>query len=249
MYDVKFIYEHLADDLSKEIFTYRYMYYLTADNSYLRKTALTRKEVLEIYNIIKGSRKKKLIFGAGIWGEGILRTFNDIEFECFVDNKKQLDEFVGKRVISFEEYIEQYRNEMILISSRIYNEEIYKQLKENGISEENIINIGNLNDELNKVQYFDLPELYEDLKKREVFVDAGALDGRTSILFRKWAGENFGKVYTVEPDERNLSFLENNLKQAGLEEYTIVSKGLWDKEDILCFEANGNGVSKLCAFS
>lgn len=245
---VKRVWERLADEESKDIFNFRCMHFLTKDDAFLRKTALLVPEAKKVYTFLKRSTQKKLIFGAGIWGEGILRTFNDINFECFVDNyrdKKNLSKFAGKRVISFEEYLLQYTDDLIIISSRIYNRQIYQQLIENGISENNIVNIGGINDCLNKKQYFDLPQLKEHMCKNEIFVDAGSLDGRSSICFEEWCGGRYEKVYAIEPDAHNKELCRVNFKKNGIENYEIIDKGLWDKETILEFEENKNGVSKI----
>ena len=248
MENVKWIYEHLVDETSKKIFALRYMYYLTGDYTFLLQTSLTRKEVKEVHAKIKASNKRKLIFGAGIWGEGILRTFNDIEWECFVDNyrdKKGLHEFAGKRVLSFDEYLDSYKEELIIISSRVYNQQIYSQLKNAGIGEENIINIGKINDYLNGEQYFDLPELKNAISDKEYFVDGGSLDGRSAICFKEWSGNRFGKVYAIEPDKKNIESCKTNFQNNGISQYEIITHGLWNEKNILSFEESNNGISKV----
>ena len=248
--NVQKIWEHIGDEESKKIFGFRCMYYLTGDSLFLRKTALTVPEVRDVYNRIKKCEKRKLIFGAGIWGEGILRTFNDIEFECFIDNykeKKGLNEFGGKKVISFQEYLSEYSEDLVLISSRVYNGQIYRQLIENGIDEKNIINIGKINDELNKRQYFDLPQLKQHISSEESFVDGGSLDGRSSVFFKEWCEGSYKNIFAFEPDVQNKELCKNMFQTNGITNYEIITKGLWDKKDVLRFEESGNGVSKIVA--
>lgn len=247
-FGIRRIWEHLADEESKEIFILRYMYLMTGDNYFLRKTALTLRECREIYSILKMSEKKKLIFGAGVWGAGIISTYDDIEFECFVDNyrdKKNITEYMGKRVLSFAEYLAEYKDELIIISSRVYNQQIYRQLIENGIKKEDIINIGETNDYLNTKQYFDLPQLKEKVCEKEIFIDGGCLDGRSSICFKEWCGERFGKIIAFEPDIYNGNLCKTNFAQSGITDYRIVNKGLWNEKNILGFEENKNGLSKV----
>lgn len=239
------IYDSLGDELSRDIFEYRFMYYITNDNRYLLKTALTCKETLNVYETIKAFHGKKVIFGAGAWGKSIARTFFDIEFDCFVDNstEKQKTGFAGKKVISFNEYIEKYKDGLVLISSRVYNKEIEQQLIGGGVK--NIANIGGINDDLSMRSYFDFPLLCK--KKREVFVDAGSLDGRTSLLFKKWCGESFGKTYAFEPDAKNIVKCRNAFANAGLAEsqYAVIGKGLYDELGTVSFESAGNGASSI----
>lgn len=252
MENIKWIYNHLGDEISKKIFSLRYMHYLTGDYSFLLQTCLTRKEVKEVHTRLMESNRRKLIFGAGVWGEGILRTFNDIEWECFVDNcrdEKGLRECAGKRVISFREYLDSYKDELIIISSRVYNQQIYLQLKNAGILDDNIINIGEINDHLNEEQYFDLPQLKNAMSNQEYFVDAGSLDGRSAVCFKEWSGDRFGKVYIIEPDKKNLELCIKNLQYYGIQKYEIISSGLWNKKTTLSFEENNNGTSKVMSQS
>lgn len=244
----KDIWEHLADEQSKEIFNLRVMYYLTDDASYIRKTALTVSKAKVIHNRLKESPKKKLIFGAGIWGEHILETFDDIVFECFVDNykeKKGLNEFAGKRVLSFQEYLAEYSDEMIVISSRIYNKQIYQQLIKNGIDKTNIVNVGEINDYLNTKQYFDLPQLKDYISDEEIFVDGGSLDGRSSICFSKWCNGKYKKIFAIEPDTINQVSCEKVFSENKIKNYELIAKGLWNQKTILRFDQTGNGVSHI----
>lgn len=245
---IKNIWEHLSDEISKKIFSLRYMYFLTEDDSFMREIALTIPEAMNIYNRLKKSGKKKLIFGAGIWGEGILRSFNDIYFECFIDNyrdEKDIYEFAGKKVISFEEYLSEYKDDIVIISSRVYNKQIYQQLIENGISKENIINIGEINDYLNEKQYFDLPQLKEYICEKESFVDVGCLDGRSSFCFSRWCEGKYNKIYAVEPDEYNRKLCNKGFFESNIINYEIIDKGLWNEKALLEFKESKNGLSKL----
>lgn len=249
---IKKIWEHLEDQQSKELFNLRFMYYVTGEASFMRKTALTVPETREVYVLLKNTQKRKLIFGAGIWGEGILRTFDDIIFECFVDNSKgkiELNEFAGKRVISFQEYLAKYSDDLVVISSRVYNQQIYQQLVENGISAKNIINVGEINDNLNKKQYFDLPQLKNCVGNDEIFVDGGSLDGRSSILFTEWCNGKFKKIYAIEPDINNKALCEKTFFENNIKNYEIVTKGLWNKKTFLGFEGTGNGVSHVAEYT
>ncbi len=65
----------------------------------------------------------------------------------------------GVKIIPFDEYITNYKEDLIVISSRIYNRQISNQLMEKGVKEENIVNLGAVNDCMASRQYFDLPQL------------------------------------------------------------------------------------------
>jgi FkbM family methyltransferase len=84
-------------------------------------------------------------------------------------------------------------------------------------------------------QYF-APDLF-NLTGNEIFVDAGFFDGDTTKEFIRQVDGKFKHIYGFEPDA-------NNIKNAGAlsAEYKNISltqKGLWDKDAVLYFAANG----------
>lgn len=91
-----------------------------------------------------------------------------------MDNNASLweTEIVEIPVLNPKEVLAQSNEINVLISSRLYYKEIYGQLKELGVLDKNIINIGQMLDDLAERQYFDLP--YLNLKSNEVFVDVGS---------------------------------------------------------------------------
>lgn len=79
---------------------------------------------------------KKVIFGAGVYGQIALKTLGEEQIEYFIDNspQKQGTLYYGKRVVSFEEFITDTVARQVVVAS-IYSSSIIKQLKEAGISE------------------------------------------------------------------------------------------------------------------
>lgn len=203
------IYSKLGDDTSRMIYAYRLLYSLTGDKKYLQTVIGMTEEGREFYNRLKDDRRK-VIFGAGAWGKEIYKTYTDVKFVCFVDNHKAGEKLFGLPVISFEEYLKQHREDLAVIATRLYYEELYHQLKEYDIPDANIINIGKRIDGLSRKQYFDLPELKSVVCQKENFVDAGSLDGRTSILFSEWAEERCGKIWAFEPEPDNAACCRKN---------------------------------------
>lgn len=242
--DIRRIWESLGDELSREIFTNRFMYQSTRDPSFLRRTALTTAYGQQMYERMKEA-ERLVIFGAGEWGRNIKETYHDFAFSCFVDNdeKRAGSVLAGLPVVGFGEYLSSYRDALVIIASRIYNGEMERQLTESGIPEGNILNAGKMLDELSIVQYFDFP--VHRTGRDEVFVDAGCLDGKTSVLFTKWCENQYAKIYAFEPDIRNHARCEKTFRDHNIENYEIVGKGLWDQADSLCFMANSNGASSI----
>ena len=243
--EIKEIYSHMGDSVSRQIFTDRLMYNITGDISFIRNIVATTDEGKRFLDKLQGNRKK-LIFGAGIWGKEILDTYKDVKFECFVDNKKAGKTYEGLSVISFQEYMDRYRDGIIIISSRLYHREIYQQLMENGINDDNIVNAGEMTDIMSKRQYFDISGLKENWKEEGCFVDAGSFDGRTSQIFARWCEGKFQKIFAFEPDKENAIKCERVIQSCvGEGKSNIIRKGLWDKEDVLCFSSYSNGASRV----
>ena len=215
--DIENIYSHIQNDYSREIFSNRLLYSLTNDKRYIHTVISMTPEGREFLEKLHNG-KRNLIFGAGTWGKEILTTYSDVHFECFVDNKVKSTHYAGLPVISFAEYINQYKDDTIVIATRLYHKEIYTQLKANGIDDSHIINAGKMIDDMSKRQYFDLPELKAKQLDTEIFVDAGSFDGATSLLFMDWCGSREGKVWAFEPEAKNADLCETNLRNYFVQE-------------------------------
>lgn len=183
---IKKIYGLLGDDLSKEIFEKRLMYSLTGDMKFIRNVVCTIPKGREIYEKLKEHKKEIGIFGAGDVGRHLVAVYQDIEFACFIDNKRAGTVYEGLPVISLKEFKKKHADGIIIISTKLYHKEIKSQLLEEGFSEEEIINIGMEYAKLNHLQYFDLPQLKDRRAETEVFVDCGCYDGSTSLDFWEW---------------------------------------------------------------
>ena len=245
MQQIKEIYDLFQDDLSKEIFEYRLMYSLSEDNKYIRKTACTIDIVKNMYEQIKNINGVIGIFGAGVVAKALIKTYDDIQFQCLIDNKKAGTKYENIPVISPKEFKENYPDGYILISTKLYYEEILMQLLKEGWQEEKIINVGKEYAKLNHIQYFDLP--YLERAEEEVFVDGGSFDGNTSLDFENWCKDKEVKnsfVYIWEPDSKNIEKCKKNLLTSKIY-HEFISKGLWNKKDVLQFNMD-NTSSAIC---
>lgn len=182
---IKEIYDLLGDEISKCIFENRLMYSLTQDKKFIRNTVCTRQQGKRVYKKLCDSKKIKGIFGAGMLGRQLVRTYDDIKFECFIDNNCAGQICDGLPIFSLEEFKKKYPDSTIIISPKLYHKEIQQQLIENNISLEDVINIGNEYEQLTRLQYFDLPQIFEKSFSEEVFVDGGCYDGRNAVEFTK----------------------------------------------------------------
>ncbi len=76
----------------------------------------------------------------------------------------------------------------------------------------------------------------------EVFVDAGAYDGQTSLEFIKHC-PNYKSVYLFEPSESNLKLAKENLKS--YRNINFITKGLSNKKDTLKFDTESGSASSI----
>lgn len=97
-------------------------------------------------------------------------------------------------------------------------------------------------------QYFDVFKP----KSNEVFIDAGALNGATSLQFCNWCGGNYEKIVAFEPNPRMSEVCERFFETHGLTRATVVPKAAWSGMEDLSFsidyenyEQGGAHVSEL----
>jgi len=207
------IYSHLADEESRFLFEKRVGYMRT-----LNEQIRTLQKIKENF----------FIFGAGVWGHSIVDAFPEIRFHAFIDNDSTK---IGKQdvlpIISFQEFIENSKNAVVIISSLVRGYEMKQQLINSGFSEDFIIPL------IWCTQYFDLP--YFKPQKNEFFIDAGGFDGSSTIDFFKWLGDykTDGKSIIFEPN----NILYNNCMESlkNCDNVKVVNKGLWHKNETLKF--------------
>lgn len=248
-FEVKNIYDHMQDIVSKEIFMDRLNYSLTQDICFLEKminrTLRKKKGWNTFYQTLQQLKNEKLIiFGAGIWGNILYReTFARVDWEKVIDNHPNEKRLADLPVISVKDFIGSYSGEYVVISSYKNSQMMISQLLEGGIPLEKIINAGKVIFELTeKAIYFDLEALLPQ-KEEEYFVDAGCFDGLTTKQFFKWC-QGKGYSYCFEPDEINIERIQNNL-QGNSRDYEIIRGAVWSKNGMLTLESKGNFASSV----
>jgi FkbM family methyltransferase len=191
---------------------------------------------------IKNSNNKKIIFGAGLFGNEIYRCFCDVNWDLFIDNNPKTKTFCGLDVLTIDEYTKKYNdlsNAYILISSSKFKDEIYTQLTKLGCPSEHIFNFIDFRTELMQLQYFD----YFKLEDFESFVDAGVCDGFTAKNFIKSVNNRYNAVYCFEPDEENFKTSTANLSE--YKNVNLINAGLFCEDTVLSFQMCGNGTSSI----
>ncbi len=231
----------LGDSLSKEIYLKRIDY--SNGNLQSIQTIISSLDYgKQLVEFMESFGDRLYVFGAGIWGQELVKTWSwKYKFCGFIDNNESLQK---KQVLGIPVYpLEVFKKENtagIVVATRLYWKELCKQLSEENIDETRIFKLGKVQSELAKVQYFDLPDL--KFKKNEIFVDAGAFDGETSVGFYEMLNNEIEKVILFEPDSGNAEKCKNNMEKHGMP-YQIINKGIWSEEKTLGFYAIGNGGS------
>ena len=100
-------------------------------------------------------------------------------------------------------------------------------------------------------QYFD-PEIVK-LNKDEIFVDGGAYDGDTvKKLYKNKKINNFERIYSFEPDKRNINKLKIFIKKFNIKNTTTEEKGLFVRPGFVNFFSLGSpesGIGSEISFS
>ena len=230
---MKKIYAKLSDDLSKEIFMYRIMASISEwDESWDTKLFRTNGKLAEFIRLVENFPGDVVVMGCGYRGKQLVRLHKAIKWKCFIDNAPKESTYENIPVRKADLFLQEYKDELVVISSKIYNLEMYQQLVENGVRKENIIDYGAILNEIRDDQYFDLEEL--PISEEEVFIDLGCFDAMTDVALKRKIGGKLKMVIAFEPDLRRVQCCKENLEHAGIS-YQLVERGGWSEECTLHF--------------
>lgn len=237
--NVERIRERMQDEESRVIFDARLGYMCNGDRyryEYFDQIDQFPKEwrSAELKELMKNGEKPIVIYGYNQLGIEQKRVIELCKYKvsCWCDELYQGQVLENIPVISLKELINSYNDAIVVISSKFADEGMRNDLKQVGFPEENIYSpkygvivamTGN--------QYFDIFRSCE----KEVFIDAGAYDGKTIREFFEWAGQGSHKVYSMEPlpdmyKSIEKKVLDNQWNNVQLENYAV-----WDKEESLQF--------------
>lgn len=234
------IYDRLCDEESKHLFKARIQYLSDHDQG------VYMDHLYEIYDDWHPLEQIKhrlsecacagiIVFGCGYGGQGIrkLLQFWDMDIAYYCDNKRCGQTVDGVKVLSLQEVTSDYTNYLVIIGSYEYSDEMYGQLLQEKFPEDYIwhpesrILMGSRGK-----QYFDVFEPLMD--GSEVFVDAGAYDGQTTLDFIEWTGGNYTAAYTLEPIKEMCPVIQRKL--ADYKNISIIQTAAWKKKEWLYFD-------------
>lgn len=253
MEQLKQVYDMLEDEESKDIYINRADYLMTGKSCYLEHIIdtyvpeLKRSEHSLAQDIKERFPEQKVV----VWGIGYVLQHNiecckEIEKLCgFCDHdiSKQKEGFLGFSVISPEELLANYKNEVIVIGTNFFAKEIKEELRKGGVPDEYILYIGNYVRISSPRQYFEEPFLEYD--KDEVFVDAGAYDLFSTRRLSEICSGNLKKSYAFEPDQVNFARCKEIMEKKNLSYVKLLPYGTWDSEKTLHFSQAGNVSSSI----
>ncbi len=241
--DLNEVYKSLCDDLSRRIFLKRISHNITGD---LKEVGILVQDasasILQeiqthgqtVFDLTIKEEDTVVLYGLGHIGRRMIHELNLMgrpnSFLCD-QNWESLQEGYALPVISPQALIKTYKHAKIVVCAAYHFKEVYTFLQDNGVPKEHIY-LGSVNDSAG--QYFDeIIQFGED----EIFVDAGAFCGETSLEFAKRC-PNYSKIVIFEPDASNVSNIHKNMKIAGLHRCQIIAKGVWSENTVLKFNNN-----------
>lgn len=232
--------EQLGDLESKIIFDARSKYSRSGDYSYIHNMVKDTDAYRKIRAALDKTEKKIVAYGIGFWGREITALLQEIEWVYCVDRSPRISKLNGIPVVTLEDIRSQIDQFFFVIAVRNGHKEIFHTLVDAGVLKEDIVDIGQILDELYYKQYFDLGVLAKN--PDEVFIDGGCFDLQTVRAFSEWCNNQYKKVYCFEPDPVNYEQCRKNVWD---ERIDIQNAGLWNKTCQLSFSSSGDIASKI----
>lgn len=230
-------YEKLGDDVSREIFTYRAMKFITGDPSFITKMTLSTFPAFK--DKIKSYETNKLVLCNPSSNEKSFAYFHPNIISAFMDSdtKETHESSFGFFTHPFN-VAPTLLNEIFVLPVLGDKKVVLDELNKYNIPMERIIDLSSWF--MHERMYFDLPCLV--LSENEVFIDAGCFDGNTTKYFFNTTG-NKGRVIAFEPERKQFEICKCELSKTN--NVTIVNSGLWHKKDVLSFSPQFHGGSKI----
>ena len=173
-----------------------------------------------IYNSLPGKTAKQ-------WFISIYLRYTQLyALEKMVTNAEQLQD--GTSFIELENGTKFYGEQDNVTSQRDVTYGVIQKLDKLRKLEHSRIMLGVLCSQYVKAEY----EKYYILKKGDIVVDAGAHIGTFTVKAAKAVGDK-GRVIAIEPSANNIEFLSRNIEANGLQNVSIVPKGIWSTKGTL----------------
>ncbi len=246
---IKKIYDALGDEQSRRIFMKRLSYSLSGDMSYIHDMVFQEMKaygnddvMVSLLRWLSEKQGNLVVFGGGFAGEEVLDflLWKGYQVKCLVDNNSKLWGQVRHGIaLTNPAEIQKFESPLVIIATNSYVDEIRNQLSEMGVTVDNVFVpskewwLGAYD------QYFD-PIIGKPVSE-EVWIDAGAYDGTDTDRFIEWCSGNYSEAHVFEPSDKHISKVRDKLQN--FKNIHLYQKGLWDKEENLCFCISNNADS------
>ncbi|SDP35813.1 FkbM family methyltransferase [Selenomonas ruminantium] len=243
------VYNRLSDDTSKSIFDARMQCMLGKIDKWKMSTMLQGEQKYNLNCFLQKDfdryfteGKSVVVFGAGAVGKYTAKLLcgggiTDITF-CDSSSENSGKVVDGINVISFDELCNLDKEYIVVLGSFNYAREMYEQCLWAGIDREKIYypSRGFLTGYTGR-QYFD----FFQPNTGEVFVDAGAYNGMTSVDFAKWTNNSYEKIYMMEANPDNEALCHQAMKEYSVKNYNLITKGAWNQDGEVSFNRTNCG--------
>ncbi|OON96055.1 MAG: hypothetical protein ATN31_10155 [Candidatus Epulonipiscioides saccharophilum] len=149
----------------------------------------------------------------------------------FINNRFEIGSIFGKKIISSKDFLNYYSNIPIVLCLKPSTTNL---LLSNQTHMYNIIHYYYPNFQPYKTQYFD--ENIIHFNNNEVFVDAGVLNGMSSVIFAQNTNYMYKKIYLFEPITQFVIISRLLLDAYNIKNYELYDIGLWNKKDTVSFQ-------------
>ena len=227
------LYRRLVDDMSQVYYAARQSYRTDQKLSSFYKTIRSlnvRYRFRDVENYLSSHVSKGWI----IWGNDDVSYYHylllqDSQFHVLGTTNFNLeDRLPNVPFLKFEDSVRMVRDEgyTLLITEQQLTKRVLSFFAWNNMLIVNGHLVGRCG-----WQYFD----YFQPNKNEVFIDGGALDGRTSLEFVKWCDDRFSKIYLFEPNTKMYHECKQTISILPSEKYKFYGIALWNKKCQLLF--------------
>jgi FkbM family methyltransferase len=242
------VFNRLQDDISRDIFISKLRYLFDGgDTERFSQSALYRAEKFPP-NIPQLHDKEVVFYGFGNMARELdekliklIEGFHNCKIVAFVDtfiSASQGTKHSGIPVVSKIEFLETFKNAIVVISAPTVYLDNYISLIEANFPSEQILEYMPWELIFGKI-YFE--ESIIGHAEDEIFLDCGVLNGETILDFAKYT--KFKKVFAFEPDPGSFAKSKQNLEKVGIDNVELVPKGVWSSETELIFNIGISGSS------
>lgn len=232
------VYGKMLDERSRIIFARRLLVSLTADYAYMRSIVMHTPGGKRLNVVLGKNDSPKYIYGAGIRGKRLAELFPDNNWGGFIDINRNGEIYNNIKIVDLDQFINIYtQGTTIIVSNMQGTQDIKNNLFAQGIFPEDVYVLNDFDAEGTKGMYFPTDCICTAVEKEKAFVDIGCYDGKDSLEYMRWIGNNKAEIYAFEPDMENYKVCREKLSD--YPNIKLFNVGLSDKEQEISIMGKG----------